>query len=371
MPRILAQIPIDIDMDEYGNESVRYREYDDSSSDEVDMYLNEQDMYDTVSSAFNNTDDETMTPYERAEMIIDRWKEHNMINLTLNLSHLYLTELPPLPNNVVSLDISFNRLTYLPNNLPSTIMNLLCADNLISYIPSVLPPMLCHLDMKNNNIYKISTTLPPYLKYLDLHGNFIRKIPNNLPPNLIELQIGLNKLEKIPDTLPDSINRLDISYNHLEHLPLKLPKMLVRFLSNNNKIRYIKTHFPENLQALNISCNRLKMLPENLPNNLLYLDCSYNNLTHLPENIPDKLYSLNCTHNRISENMAFNSIIENIPIYMIRWKSWWEEQKNINQEQKHNEIKIYKEELIKRTWHPSRFIRWCLDINEQREWDEI
>jgi hypothetical protein len=30
-------------------------------------------------------------------------------------------------------------------------------------------------------------------------------------------------------------------------------------------------------------------------------------------------------------------------------------------------IDVYKEELIIRTWHPSRFMKWCMDIEELAE----
>lgn len=36
----------------------------------------------------------------------------------------------------------------------------------------------------------------------------------------------------------------------------------------------------------------------------------------------------------------------------------------------HKRINIYKKELIASTWHPTRFIHWCLDIEEKKELQE-
>jgi hypothetical protein len=34
---------------------------------------------------------------------------------------------------------------------------------------------------------------------------------------------------------------------------------------------------------------------------------------------------------------------------------------------KKKELKIFEEELIKKTWHPNRFFDWCLSIDEKNE----
>jgi hypothetical protein len=31
--------------------------------------------------------------------------------------------------------------------------------------------------------------------------------------------------------------------------------------------------------------------------------------------------------------------------------------------------KVWEEELIAKAWHPDRFVDWCLDIEEQKEWN--
>ena len=40
-------------------------------------------------------------------------------------------------------------------------------------------------------------------------------------------------------------------------------------------------------------------------------------------------------------------------------------------EDKQKELNVYKQELIEKTWHPSRMIKWCLDVDEQKEWVDL
>lgn len=34
-------------------------------------------------------------------------------------------------------------------------------------------------------------------------------------------------------------------------------------------------------------------------------------------------------------------------------------------------LKIYEEELVVKTWHPSRLMNWCLDTEEKRDFEIV
>jgi len=73
--------------------------------------------------------------YQRLLLRIDRWKyvSKTINNATLDLSDLYLEELPPLPRNLKSLNCSYNKLKKL-QRLPNSLEKLDCSNNRLTSI---------------------------------------------------------------------------------------------------------------------------------------------------------------------------------------------------------------------------------------------
>ncbi|OPY95243.1 hypothetical protein A5906_09315 [Bradyrhizobium sacchari] len=160
----------------------------------------------------------------------------------LSLESLSLTSLPRLPSEIVVLDVPFNRLTNLPDELPASLQRLDVSGNQLSSLPA----------------------LPSGLRGLDVNSNRLESLPAVLPASLQFLSANHNRLLNLPDPLPASLQFLHVSHNQLTSLPIALPAMLA---------------------FLDVSENQLVDLPAALPASLEFLDVSQNHLTSLPEDL--------------------------------------------------------------------------------------
>ena len=95
--------------------------------------------------------------------------------------------------------------------------------------------------------------------------------------------------------------------------------------------------------------------------NLFFYLYNYNFLS-------DKKYNLNWKYLSLNPNISYNFVESYLEF--IDFESLSENNFNgINyqwidlQKKKKEMIKIFEEELIKKTWHPSRFLGWCLEYN--------
>jgi len=139
----------------------------------------------------------------------------------LDLSKLHLTELPPLPDDLIMLRCDSNELTSLPE-LPPFLESLSCSHNHISSLPS-LPSTLTQLVCIRNYL----TSLPPLpstLEELCFDNNYITQL-TMVPPHLTSLSCCWNQLTTLP-SLPDGLHSLFCFANPLETFP-DLPSSLI------------------------------------------------------------------------------------------------------------------------------------------------
>ncbi|MDA9405373.1 NEL-type E3 ubiquitin ligase domain-containing protein [Bradyrhizobium sp. CCBAU 45384] len=160
----------------------------------------------------------------------------------LDLGSLSLTSLPRLPSQIVVLDVPFNRLTNLPDELPASLQRLDVSGNQLSSLPA----------------------LPSGLRGLDVNSNRLESLPAVLPAGLQFLSANYNRLLNLPEPLPASLRFLHVSHNQLTSLPVAVPARL---------------------EFLDVSQNQLTDLPPALPASLAFLDASQNHLTSLPEHL--------------------------------------------------------------------------------------
>ncbi len=92
------------------------------------------------------------------------------VDRRLDLSNLHLTELPPLPDDLIMLRCDSNELTSLPE-LPSTLRILHCHQNQLTSLPE-LPPFLESLSCSNNPITSLPS-LPSSLTQLVCIRNYL------------------------------------------------------------------------------------------------------------------------------------------------------------------------------------------------------
>lgn len=115
---------------------------------------------------------------------------HHSKNGFVNLCHLGLTELPPLPSHIISLWCNGNRLTHLPS-LPPGLTQLRCDQNQLSCLP-LLPHHLRILRCDENSLASLPS-LPESLCVLWCHQNCLTTLPI-LPPQLKDLFCAGNEL---------------------------------------------------------------------------------------------------------------------------------------------------------------------------------
>ena len=135
------------------------------------------------------------------EIALQRIERHTGF---VELCHLGLTELPPLPDNIKSLWCNGNRLTRLPP-LPSQLTQLRCDGNQLTSLPP-LPPYLRLLRCDSNSI-DVLPPLPEPLRALWCHHNRLMTLPV-LPPYLGDLLCDGNQLPpQLPQESPHSYER--------------------------------------------------------------------------------------------------------------------------------------------------------------------
>ena len=152
----------------------------------------------------------------------------------LDLSHLGLTELPPLPATLRQLCCSHNRITALPDM--SSLLNLWylgCSYNTLTVLPDTLPTSIQILNCSYNNLSTLPGTLPTSLEELYCFNNVLTSLPYLWPPSLNLLYCHHNAITALP-TLPSILRRLNCSYNAIEDFPKTFPSSIQGLNSSNN-----------------------------------------------------------------------------------------------------------------------------------------
>lgn len=198
---------------------------------------------------------EATSPGEKRGEAYERLKKCLMDDsCELSLKGLNLSALPPLPNSLLSLDLSDNNLTRMPP----------------------LPATLKTLNIRNNKLPDINR-LPQGLLQLDVRNNKLKEVPL-LPPGLISLNIRTNMIRSLP-ALPTTLITLKAQNNLLSELP-SLPPLISKLYVSNNKLISIP-QLPEGLKFLDVAHNSLTGLPP-IPDATIGLDASYNMIQEKP-----------------------------------------------------------------------------------------
>lgn len=213
---------------------------DEYKDDNQDGILSPEEIIDITYLWLNGTMVEDLTGIEYLIALTD-----------LDAGYSYLSELPPLPENLTELNVAGNYLTSLP-------------------------------------------VLPDGLEYLNCNRNQLATMPK-LPDSIETLYCAENKLTALP-ALPESLVYLECSGNELTTLPA-LPSTLETLWCVDNQLEKLPT-LPVNLKSINCENNKLKSLPV-LPDNLTSLSCYRNQLTSLPS-LPAKLQGISAWDNEIS-----------------------------------------------------------------------
>lgn len=261
----------------------------------------------------------------------------NLNNLKfLSLKNNELSELPSFINSMASLeilDLTKNNLSSLPSLYDlDKINHLILKDNHLETLP-LLPKNLQSLNVRWNRISYLENPFPVSLKILNIAQNRLRELPIHVKnlTQLEELNLYGNQLQNLPDIFSSLLvlKTLILRVNRLKSLPQSIQSLAnleVLDIEENNLNQSLDLSHLANLKVLNISKNKFENIRGinhcfNLINvdirdnkftiiditgldKLQFLDVSYNNFTSLPEGIESKFL--------LSELITSGNSIQNI-----------------------------------------------------------
>ena len=174
--------------------------------------------------------------------------------------------------------------------------------------------------------------------YLDLSSLNLTELPHNLPVRLKYLRCNCNNITRLPDNLPANLREIYCNNMPLKYLPDSLPENLEILSCNNTLIQFLPETLPVNLRILCCNCTKLSSLPYKLPKKLLGVGGAwYDGLWCYNTNLPNKYQ-----HEPINE-------------YYLRVKGKEREER----ERTIRRLKVFKEDLIEKTWNTYRVVDWC------------
>ena len=234
----------------------------------------------------------------------------------LSYAHLKLcpSNVPLIGTQLVSLNLSNNRLESLPEDIGSLIglQELFLQYNCLVTLPDSICELsnLVELDVKNNRLKRIPARIGDLKKLLllSLTNNSILELPASIGnlEQLEELSLHANQLTQLPDelcrlqnlkilytgenhysTLPDrfgqlvTLEELDVSGCELVSLPDSITQCasLVRLWLSNNRLVVLPLHMGKliHLKELHLRHNRLVYLPASIESLELYTFTVQNN----------------------------------------------------------------------------------------------
>lgn len=181
-----------------------------------------------------------------------------------------------LPKDLTVLNLSFNKMDFIPDFLPNGLVAINLSNNTVKYIPQ----------------------LPQTIKIVNAAHNTIKWFDQELQ-NLEKLNLSYNHISYFRfDRLKENIRFLDLTGNQLKEIGGKIfPPNLEVLKLKDNKISVLP-ELPRNLVELDVSMNKIEKI-ENYPSTLKFLDVSSNNLEKLCDSVLkcEGLEKLNYEHN--------------------------------------------------------------------------
>jgi len=215
----------------------------------------------------------------------------------LNLSNRGITEVPPIPDDVTELNLSYNQITKLkegvfPQGLKKSYLS---GNKIVELKEGVFPQGLKKLYLSGNKIVELKKgVFPQGLQILDLYNNQIVELKKDVfQPGLKNLSLSDNQIVELKKgVFPQELEILDLSGNQI--------------------IKLTEGVFPCGLKKLYLDMNKIKKLKEGVfPTGLQELDLSYNQIVELP------IHLLNLR--RLTDFNYLGNPIENISLPVQRW----------------------------------------------------
>ena len=193
------------------------------------------------------------------------------------------------------------------DTIPESLTNLILNNNLLEFfVFSTNLENLVELDLSYNKISDIPY-INHFLKKLNLEGNDIEKINNVFEKcTLEELNLGMNSIEVI-ENLPISLTNLNISKNTIKYVDISKLINLKKIIANCNDIILIQNKLPESLSHIDFSYNNLKSLPDLLSlNSITYINVKSNSELKLDKNNLKLIESIKNNNSKSDSNSKSN-----------------------------------------------------------------
>jgi Leucine-rich repeat (LRR) protein len=285
-------------------------------------------------------------------LIIDCAKLHTIELLPSSLSYLYLRNTP---------------IRTLPELLPPNLFTLVVTHSELTHLPP-LPDSLDMLEISSTCL-ETAASFPNSLRTIRIRNTPITSLPP-LPISLYELDVGGTKISVLP-ALPDSLHHLYVDSTQITELP-KLPPILTILSCANTNIRKLPKSLPVELRVLNVSYTRINYLrAEGFANTRIYQmqthaytcdrfpeSIKYIHFTHPDFQILDlpPLAETTITFNYEGDNIIINPKDSTDIVQYTHLKHAERKKQMMRVKARTRQLK---EELIMKTWHPSRVEDWC------------
>ncbi|XP_049912085.1 oligodendrocyte-myelin glycoprotein isoform X1 [Epinephelus moara] len=174
-----------------------------------------------------------------------------------------LTKLPPgLQHNIHFLNLSFNSLQHLENQLThyAHLRTLDLSYNRLETLPPALPRSLWDMRVAGNHLRLLDKNDTAYhwnLKVLDLSDNELERVVfiNNTLPSLKALNLSHNRFWTVPTNMPHNLESIDLSHNYLmQILPGSLDRLprLAKFYLHANRFSWLYDGIFDKLMGLEV-----------------------------------------------------------------------------------------------------------------------
>jgi hypothetical protein len=242
---------------------------------------------------------------------------------TIRIKESCLRELPPLPDSLHTLECSSTQLTRI-ESFPKTLLSITIVSSPLTELP-LLPPLLNELNIGDTRITRLPA-LPSTLCNLYIDSTPISEL-SDLPPNINVVSYAFTTIRTIP-RLPTSLDVFNMSYTPNNYLRAADFAICT--------IYSMKTHalsideFPVNIHHIHFTNPAfciLELPPLRTTSVSFLYDGKFTTIRPL-ESLQE--YESICTKEREKQKAR---VIER--------------------------TRLYKEELMVRTWHPSRILIWC------------
>lgn len=223
------------------------------------------------------------------------------VDLFLNM----YTEIPTMPDSLISLNMGFNYIREVNLSLPNLRELRLPGNNIKMISSDCFFPSLTVLELTMNNLDELPPikAIAPKLEKLNVSFNYLQAFPADFPVTIQKIDMSNNVINKWEESMEHLTNlkTLDVSHNHIPVVP-KLPVQLQDFNAESNEISEVESFSTESIQSIQLNNNKFTTIPHLKDCGATSLTIAHNMLTEIDlTKIGGKINKLDFTDNLIKQ----------------------------------------------------------------------